>query len=69
MGEYMRIVKLTDETKNNILEKVNQLDCRFSKEVDINLASCINDNNIKCKPQDKRATTNSSKNNIMDMNL
>lgn len=53
--------------KNNILEKVNQLDCRFSKEVDINLASCINDNNIKCKPQDKRATTNSSKNNIMDI--
>lgn len=53
--------------KNNILEKVNQLDCRFSKEVDLNLASCINDDNIKCKPQDKRATTNSSKNNIMDI--
>lgn len=53
--------------KNNILEKVNQLDCRFSKEVDLNLASCINDDNIKCKPQEKRATTNSSKNNIMDI--
>lgn len=53
--------------KNNILEKVNQLECRFSKEVDSNLASCINDNNIKCKPQDERTIINSSKHNIMDI--